>query len=911
MRSPALIVKTLGIPHVSLGNVVLDIQGKNLAILAYLAVEGETTRERLADLLWSDGSGDAARRNLRVQLHRLRHSGAGEWLIETAGSLALKSGVEVDLAQFRASLAAGDLAGALAYAQGDFLDHLTLTGADAFDEWREATAHAVRDEQWRALDAHAGALSAAGKLDAALSLREQAVRLDPLRERSVRALMEHLLQMRQFDAAHNAYVSLARRLQDELGMTPLPATQALRDRIEVARAESQQTSVATPSAKSFPTPLVGRSAARKELEASRSMLVLGEAGVGKSRLVLETAGRDALILRAAPELSPLPFGALFELLRATPWDDSSTALRERLMPVLAQPESALPLPDRASLLDALASALIGVLGERTLIVEDVHWADASTLECVFLALFRGAKRVWLTARWSELQTRPELLALLSSRNVPRLRLAELSETDVGELIQRMAGQQAPLFSRRLHEATAGHPLFLVETLRGLRESGELTVEGGVWHTPYDTFTVDYAEIPVPPSVTEAIADRLERLGPQTQHLLQAGALWGEQFPAEVLAAVYDLNTGTVLDDLERAETARLVIPDGTNYRFGHELYRRVVAAGISGPRTRFLHSKLARLAPAGTSPVKVAEHYERSGEAALAWPFWRAAAQEAERLFSHEEAIALYDRALHNDPPLLDQFEMYFNRSQLQRHIDDFLGQKESLRHLREVAGRLNDPDLSAKCAMRCAKYATERDHYQEAVQVAQDALRTLGNQISETRRADLLLEAGAALACLGQWAEAQATLRETRQLSWERAPQTLNGALYWLGYCCMETGDYAGAEQVYREALSVLPPNQVSRSRIMDLWKHGMALRLLGRYEEARRDLEQARAEADTLHSTSLQGVLITELGLILAELGDLEGASHLALQAVDVVGDDLEANTGLEKLRARLGIGEIRTAN
>ena len=92
------------------------------------------------------------------------------------------------------------------------------------------TPSTLRDEQWRALDGYAQALAAPGQPAAALSLREQAVRLDPLRERSVRALMELLISLGQFDAAVNAYVSLARRLQEELGLSPLPATQVLRER---------------------------------------------------------------------------------------------------------------------------------------------------------------------------------------------------------------------------------------------------------------------------------------------------------------------------------------------------------------------------------------------------------------------------------------------------------------------------------------------------------------------------------------------------------------------------------------------------------------------------------------------------------------------------------------------------------
>lgn len=900
--SAGLRVNTLGVPRIFLQGQPLEMQGKNLAILAYLAVQGETSREELADLLWSDQSGEAARRNLRVQLHRLRQTAAAHWLLQSAQTVRLRPETEVDVQLLRAALAAGDFQTAARFAQGNFLDHLNLQNAEGFDAWRTETATTLRDEQWRALDAYAQQLVGAGQFDAALSLREQAVRLDPLRERSVRALMELLISMRQFDAAQNAYISLAQRLHDEVGLSPLPATQALRDRIEVLRASAPQQVARAGQPSAFPMPLVGREAGQVRLENSAVMLVLGEAGVGKSRLVQETAGREALVLRAVPELTPLPFGALFELLRSQDWQACPEGLKNTLRPVLEEAGHGNAPTDRATLLDALAQALNCVLEGRTLIVEDIHWADLGTLECVFLALFRGARRVWLTARWSELQERAEVLALLLARKVPRLTLNELSQDEVGELIRRLAGQQAPLFSRRLYSATAGNPLFLVETLRVLRENGELNTAQGVWQTPYDTFTQDYAEVPVPQSVSAAIGERAERLGTQTRQLLQTGALWGEEFPAELVAAACGLDTGAALDALERAETARLVIPNGSNFRFGHDLYRREMMRRLSGPRRRFLHSQLARLAPPGTPPVQVAEHHEQAGEPSLAWPHWKTAALEAERLFAHAEAIALYQRALADLPPDREQFELGYAVSQLQRHLDDTSGQERSLAQLRQLAERLDDPLLHARCARRSAVYFTECDQYELAVQEAQRALERVGHLIGPERRAELLLEGGAALACLRRWDQAHTMLLSALAESRDQAPQVYANTLYWVGFCRVELGDAQGAEAVYRESLDLIPAGPPSRGRILKLWKHGMTLRLLGRLDEARQELERARAEAETLHAGVIEGLVMGELGLTLLALGDVRGARHLADLCAPLIEEDAEGGPILTELRLKL---------
>lgn len=891
-------VRTLGVARISVNGVPVDLQGKSLALVAYLAVEGESTREALAELLWPEQEGDTGRRNLRVQLHRLRQTEMGAWLVDTPGAVRLHETVQVDVQEFRQALASGEAQRAAAFVKGTFLDHLSVNSS-AFEEWREATASTLRDEQWRALDACATRLTEAGQFDAALSLREQAVRLDPLRERSVRALMELLLQRGQFDAAHNAYVNLARRLQDELGMNPLPATQALRERIERQREDAQHPPPA-PSTTTYTIPLVGREAPRQQLLNSASMLVLGEAGLGKSRLVEEVAGHHALLLRAAPELMPLPFGALFEFLRTlNPRDvpTSVNALLENALPAVRAPA------DRAALLDTLAQALGRVLKTRTLIVEDIHWIDVSTLECVFLALFRGVKRVWLTARPGEVQDRPEVQRVLRARHTPQLTLTELTEQEVGAIIERMAGQQAPLFSRRLHSATAGNPLFLVETLRGLRESGELNTEQGVWQTPYDTFTVDYAEVPVPESVTAAISERVERLGAQPRQLLQAGALWGEQFPTELVAAVNNVEVSDALGALERAEMARLVVPDGVSYRFGHDLYRRVIMHSLGGPRTRFLHSQLARLAPAGTPSVQLAEHHERAGETHLAWPHWQAAAQEAERLFSHQEAISLYGRALADLPPDRDAFDLHLAVSQLQRHTEDLPGQTQSLKQLKGLAQRLNDPQVTARCARRHAVYHTECDEYEEAVQEAQQALSQVGHQISSAQRSELLLEGGAALACLSHWSEAHDLLLSALEESRATSPTVYANTLYWVGYCRVQLGDAPGAEAIYREALELMPAGQTSRGRVLKLWKHGLSLRLLGRLDEARQQLEAARIDAETMHATSLRGVVLAELGQVLLAQGDQGGARHLAELAAPLVEGDKEGMETLAELQRQLG--------
>ncbi|PTA69326.1 ATP-binding protein [Deinococcus arcticus] len=866
-----LFLKTLGVPGVTLNGAALDVPGKSLALLTYLALEGQTPREVLADLLWTDQDGAAARRNLRVQVHRLRACGVGAWLEVSGAALALRPGVRVDLNELRAALAGGEPVQAATLAGGPFLDHLGVPGAARFEAWREATAHAAFEDQLRALDAAAAAHAQAGHWAAALERHRRALDLDPLRERTVRAVMEAHLALGQPADALTAYEALERRLRQDLGAGPLPATAALKAQVDA------RLSGPAPSPRPA-VPLVGRGADCAALQAGRLTLVLGEAGMGKTRLVTEAAG-DALVVRGAAELTPLPFGALLELLRGAGLHRCPERLRPLLGAALVSPGATPALADRAALLDALAQALVSLCGGRTLIAEDLHWLDPGTLEAAFLALHRGAPRLWLTARPGELAARADLQAVLARLNPPHLTLTELPEAEVAGLIEHLSGAPAPLFSHRLFEATAGHPLFLLETLRDLRERGLLTERGGRWHTPFDASTVDYAEVPISSSVAAAIAQRVERLGPETRQLLQAGALWGEAFPVALVAAACDLPELAALDALERAEAARLIVPEGPAYRFGHHLHRRVLAAGVGAPRARCLHGRLARLAPQGTPAATVARHFEQAAEPALAWSHWAQAAQAAAGLYAHAEALGLYDRALAGPPPPQAAFALHAARSELCRHLDDPGTRAQALAAMRALAEQTQDPALHAEHAAHHAKCCTEQDDYEGAVATVQAALSTWGPHLSADHHSALLLEAGAALACLERWPEAEEALG--RALTHTPAPARRSNILYWLGYSHFQSGQFDRAAQHYRASLAALPGDAPSRGRVLGLWRYGASLRRLGQGPAAAAALGDADSCARTLNAGPLRGLIVAEQAALALDMGDRAAARALAAEA------------------------------
>ena len=137
-------------------------------------------------------------------------------------------------------------------------------------------------------------------------------------------------------------------------------------------------------------------------------------------------------------------------------------------------------------------------------------------------------------------------------------------------------------ARRLQRATHGNPYFLLETIRFLFDSGDLTIdERGTWVTRYDEDTGSYAELPVPPTVQQAVIERVERLGPAARRVLETAALAGDGFVLEEVQPATALSDWEALEGLERALQANLIASATPGYRFAHDLARGQVAHDLA------------------------------------------------------------------------------------------------------------------------------------------------------------------------------------------------------------------------------------------------------------------------------------------------------------------------------------------
>ena len=387
-------------------------------------------------------------------------------------------------------------------------------------------------------------------------------------------------------------------------------------------------------------PFVGRSSELAMLrtlmpwgddERRRVVLVGGEAGSGKSRLVREfargVAAEGALVLYGACDsvVHP-PYGpfvdALEHLARVTDPAELRAAMGTtggalaRLLPntalTAAAPVDADPDTERHRLHTAVTELLAGVSRRRPvlLVLEDGHWADVPTLGLLrHLARASGRVRLLLLATFRDTEADvPDALSetladLRRSDDVVRLRLAGLSDDDVTEFVRRASGGEpdagAPELAHAISGLTDGNAFLVCELWRALVEADIVDVVDGTLR-----LSRPLADLGTPDSVKEVVGRRLARLRPATSDLLELAATAGAEFELDVLRPASRAGEPELLAALDEAVHSGLIeelSSRGLAYRFTHELVRRALYDGLTAVRRAELH-------------LRVAEALERSGE---------------------------------------------------------------------------------------------------------------------------------------------------------------------------------------------------------------------------------------------------------------------------------------------------------
>src|SRR5215207_6153710 len=642
------------------------------------------------------------------------------------------------------------LSEAVALYRDDFLAGFALRDSVAFDDWQFFQGEELRRELAGALERLSIGCGARQEWDQAITHARRWMTLDPLHEPAHRWLMQLYAWGGQRAAALRQYRECVRVLEGELGVSPLEETtrvyQAImendlppppvlaREGSSIPRTEDREFSSAgeSPVRPHRGEPLVGREAEWSSLlraydaagAVGHVVVLEGEAGIGKTRLAEEfvdyAAGQGSVTVAAQcyPGETDLAYGPFVEgLSGAVGREDLTERLKEipghflaeasRLLPEVGGLRPGLPSPPplaapgaQSRFYEGVCRVLLAVCegaSPGVLFIDDVHWADASSLDLLayLVRRLRPGRRlcVVLTWRGDQVPADHRLRGLVTEAQQGRaatvLRLPRLNQTAVEELVGSVVGGTEGL-GRRLYAETEGLPLFVGEYLAAIAK-GSLAAGDEAWS--------------LPGGVRDLLHGRLGAVGETGWQLLNTAAVIGRSFDFDTVREASGRSEEEAVAALEELTDKGLVEEvQGVGewspaYDFGHEKLRALVYEETSLARRRLLHRRVAEALVRRARrrrDAEAAEYFELAGQHARALYANREALAhfKAARALGHPEAAMLHE-AIGDLHTLLGEYAEALASYEAAAALGDGSGLTGIERKLGSVYQRLGEWDLA------------------------------------------------------------------------------------------------------------------------------------------------------------------------------------------------------------------------
>jgi tetratricopeptide (TPR) repeat protein len=545
-------------------------------------------------------------------------------------------------------------------------------------------------------------------------------------------------------------------------------------------------------------------------------MVIGEAGMGKSRLLAELTDAATAAAAARPGDASVPFAAAARLLRpviaqwpaaVTPADRAQLA---GLLPEFAERETS-PASNLAKLAQVVQAVLRAAqaAGLSALILDDLHFADDATLDLLreVLGSEDSALR-WAFAQrpaQSSVAAQAFVEGMSQARRLATVTLAPLSVDAMEALIESLGVVQlnAARLAPALVRHTGGNPLFALETIKQMLVEGVPAPAGS-------------AQLPAPSTVGALIGHRLKQLSPRALALARLAAVAGPDFSANLAERILGASALDLADAWGELEGAQ-VLRDAA---FAHDLVYEATLAGVPAAIARELHGRVAdELETRGAAAERIAAHRMAAADARRSIPALRAAASAA---------VAKFQRPL--AAQWLEQAALLLEQIGEQAEAFAVLAQAVTLRQGFDIGPRHDEATermlvLAATPAQR-AEALTMRSIYLHILGRSEDALGLLGEAITAARAASddasvarVLNVQGIALRRLGRTDEAIAALREALAiarrldaLTGDDLPAILNN----LALAQMEADDHVAAILHFEEAAR-LQPDALTRARVLN----------------------------------------------------------------------------------------------
>ena len=390
------------------------------------------------------------------------------------------------------------------------------------------------------------------------------------------------------------------------------------------------------------------------------LLVTGEPGIGKRRLALELARRvraEGLMVasaRAYEAAGRLPWGPVVDLLRSDALrshiDTLDTVWRAelaRLLPELldaSKPSGPSPsgdLAQRHRLFDAVSRAVIGDR-PRLIIIDDLQWCDAETIELIGFVVRSGPAAPVLivgSVRWEEIPDHHPLVGLVDDlgreQAVTTVPLERLDEAATATLAARLGSHDTidPELAARLWKETEGNPLFVIETLRaGISAQGSRAV--------------------LTPTMRAVLRARLGQLPSGARRLAEVAAVIGRPFSIGLLVSTTGIAEHELVDDVDELWRRRIIRDQGLTYDFSHDKLRAITLEMVNPARRRALHRAAAEAiavefhSDMDAASPQLAAHYDQAGMVEPAIDAYRVAGARAVAVSALDEAVSMFRRSL-------------------------------------------------------------------------------------------------------------------------------------------------------------------------------------------------------------------------------------------------------------------------
>jgi class 3 adenylate cyclase/tetratricopeptide (TPR) repeat protein len=562
----------------------------------------------------------------------------------------------------------------------------------------------------------------------------------------------------------------------------------------------------------------------------RLVLLGGEAGVGKSRLSEEVArearSRGFRVWRghcSSTEGAPpyLPFvEVLRQYIAERPDDVLVDELGEeapeiaKLVPELARRiavrSDSVRLPpeqERYRLLESIRSLVESLAKRRPmlLLVEDVHWMDdASALLMRHLAQTLSGAPAMILATAREDEIGPAHVISESIAEFSRLQayghiqLTGLGSSEIEAMLSSLAaGPPPPELTQAIYRETEGNAFFVTELISHLHAERLLFDDAGNWRGDFAT-----SQWNVPKSIRAVIQRRISSLDENVRKVLATAAVVGRQFSYEILDALAELDAEVLFEALDegvRMGMVEQIERAATEFRFTHHLIQQTLYEDIPALRRQRSHLRVGEAMETASlgGPEELAYHFVQAGR--MAQPqktrgHLLAAGEKARTIAAWEEAADYFAQAL----ALGDGFasderaQLLWRLGEAQGGKGDWEGAVGNLRSAMDLFQELGDTENMAWIAYSLRRLYGARGQFEEAREIVERALASLGDQQSEVR-SRLLAQAGFIRSAFGESGEAENLLKRSMEIAEVAGSAAAKGfsafitGMHCLSYCRLQ----------------------------------------------------------------------------------------------------------------------------